>query len=289
MSVLVTGANGMLARAAVIHCRSIGDDVTALAHSDLDISDREAVFETFKRIVPSIVLNCAAYTNVDGAETNIDQCYAANAVGVENLAAAAREFGAIFVTVSTDYVFDGERDGFYSESDEPNPLGIYAKSKYEGELRAAAANPASVIARSGWIYGAFGTNFLSVMRDLLASGSQITAIADSFGTPTYASDLAARLRELAESNAKGVFHVANDGPGTSFFEFAGAVADIAGFDPGLIRPVSKDSLDRPAPRPVNSRLTSVRIGELGLRPLRGWKDALSEYLSFANANAKGGN
>jgi len=127
------------------------------------------------------------------------------------------------------------------------------------------------------------------MRDLLASGKQITAIADSFGTPTYASDLAARLRELAELKANGVFHVANDGPGTSFFEFAAAVADIGGFDRGLIRPVSKDSLDRPAPRPVNSRLTSVRIGELGLRPLRGWRDALSEYLSSANANAKGGN
>jgi dTDP-4-dehydrorhamnose reductase len=288
MSVLITGANGMLARAAATHCRSLGDDVVALTHSDLDISDRDEVFSTFERILPTIVLNCAAYTNVDGAEANVEQCYAANATGVENLAAASREFGAVFVTVSTDYVFDGERDGFYSEGDVPNPLGVYAKSKYEGELRSAAANPDAIIARSGWIYGRFGTNFLSVMRDLLASGKEITAIADSFGTPTYASDLAVRLRELAEWKGKGVFHVANDGPGTSFFEFAGAVATIGGFDPGLIRPVSKDSLDRPAPRPVNSRLASVRLGQLGLQPLRDWKDALSEHLSLANENAKGG-
>jgi dTDP-4-dehydrorhamnose reductase len=281
MTVLITGANGMLARAAAKYCRSIGDEVAALAHSDLDISDRVAVFATFERIAPSIVFNCAAYTNVDGAEADVDKCYAANAVGVENLAAASKEFDAVFVTVSTDYVFDGKRDGFYSEDDLPNPLGVYAKSKYEGELRAAAANPDSVIVRSGWIYGEFGTNFLSVMRDLLASGKEITAIADSFGTPTYASDLAARLRKLAELKSKGVVHVANDGPGTSFFEFAGAVADIGGFDPGLIRPVSKDSLDRPAPRPANSRLASIRIGELGLRPLRGWKDGLSEYISLA--------
>jgi len=279
----------MLARAAAIRCHSLGDDVVALARSDLDISDRDMVFATFDRIAPSIILNCAAYTNVDGAETNVDRCYAVNAVGVENLAAASREFGAIFVTVSTDYVFDGERAGFYSEEDPPNPLGVYAKSKYEGELRAAATNPDAVIVRSGWIYGEFGTNFLSVMRDRLAGGKEITAIEDSFGTPTYAADLASRLRELAELKAKRIFHIANDGPGTSFFEFAAAVADIGGFDPKLIRPVSKDSLDRPAPRPVNSRLTSVRIGEVGLRPLQGWKDALSEYLSLTNANGKGGN
>jgi len=286
---LITGANGMLARGAGTHCRALGDDVTALAHSDLDISDRDAVFSTFERIVPSIVLNCAAYTNVDGAETNADQCYAANANGVENLAAASKEFGAVFVTVSTDYVFDGERDGFYSEDDVPNPQGVYAKSKYEGELRAAAANPDAMIVRSGWIYGEFGTNLLSVMPDLLAGGKKITAIADSFGTPTYAYDLAGRIRELAGLKAKGIYHATNSGPGTSFFEFAGAVADIGGFDPGLILRVSKDSLARPAPRPVNSRLMSVRSDDLELRPLRDWKKALAEYLSLANSNAKGGN
>ena len=279
----------MVARAAAKYCRSIGDEVTALTHAELEISDRESVFAVFERIRPSIVLNTAAYTNVDDAETNVDECYAANAAGPENLAAASREFVSAFVTISTDYVFDGECDSFYTEADEPNPHSVYAKSKYEGEQRAAAANPETMIVRSGWIYGEFGTNFLSVMRDLLANGKRITAIDDSFGTPTYAFDLAVRLRELARLKAKGVIHATNSGPGTSFFEFATTLADIGGFDPGLIEPVSRDSLDRPAPRPVNSRLASVRSGDLGLEPLREWKDALAEYLGLTNVNAKGGN
>ena len=288
MAVLITGANGMVARAAANHCRSRGDDVAALARTELDISDRGSVFAAFERIRPSIVLNTAAYTNVDGAETNIETCYEANAAGPENLAAASREFGAVFVTISTDYVFDGERDGFYYEDDEANPQSVYAKSKYEGEVRAAATNPDTVIVRSGWIYGEFGSNFLSVMRDLLARERSITAIEDSFGTPTYALDLAVRLRELAEQKATGLFHVTNAGSGTSFFEFAKEVAAVGGFDLELIKAISKDSLDRPAPRPVNSRLASRRNGELGLEPLRDWKDALSEYLESANENEKGG-
>jgi dTDP-4-dehydrorhamnose reductase len=278
----------MVARSAATYCRSLGDEVAAITHADLDISDRDSVFAAFERLRPSIVLNCAAYTNVDDAETNVEKCYAANAVGPENLAAASSEFGSVFVTISTDYVFDGERDGFYTEDDEPNPQGVYAKSKYEGERRAAAVNPDAAIVRSGWIYGEFGTNFLSVVRDLLARDKKIAAISDSFGTPTYAFDLAVRLRELAGLKASGIFHVTNHGPGASYFEFAREVAGIGGFDPELIEPVSKDSLDRPAPRPANSRLACVRIGESGLGPLRDWKAALSEYLGLMNVNAKGG-
>jgi dTDP-4-dehydrorhamnose reductase len=279
----------MVARAAAKYCRSLGDDVAALTHADLDIADGDAVFATIDRIRPSIVLNCAAYTNVDGAETSVDVCYSANAAGPENLAAASKEFGSVFVTISTDYVFDGERDGFYTEDDEPNPQSVYAKSKYEGELRAASVNPGAVIVRSGWIYGEHGTNFLSAVCGLLANRKRITAIEDSFGTPTYAHDLAVRLRELAHPDAKGIFHVTNAGPGTSFFEFSKEVANIAGFDPDSIEPISKDSLKRPAPRPVNSRLASRRDGELGLVPLRDWKTALSEYVKKSvNANKKGG-
>ena len=288
MAVLITGANGMVARAVAKHCRSIGDKVEALAHSELDITDHRSVFSTFERLRPSIVLNCAAYTNVDGAETKVQECYAANATGPENLAAASKEFGSVFVTISTDYVFDGERDGFYTEDDQTNPQSVYAKSKYEGEQRAATVNPDTVIVRSGWIYGEYGTNFLSKVRDLLADGKRITAIDDSFGTPTYASDLAVRLRELAEVKANGVFHVTNAGSGTSFFGFATAVTEIGEFDAKPIEPISKDRLARPAPRPVNSRLESRREGELGLRPLRHWKDALAEYLRLVNVNEKGG-
>lgn len=278
MKTLITGANGMLARAAIRHCRESGDDVVALSRADLDIAKHDAVVAAFERERPEIVLNCAAYTNVDGAETNIEQCYAANAEGPENLSYAGREFGAVLVTISTDYVFDGEKDGFYTESDAPNPQSVYAKSKFEGEQRVLSANENAIVIRSGWIYGRDGTNFLSKVRELLEQGTQITAITDSYGTPTFAGDLAARMRELAALKATGIFHVTNSGPGASYYEFASAVAEICGFDSALIQPVSNDSLQRPAARPTNARLASVRDHEFHLAPLRNWTSALSEYL-----------
>lgn len=276
MKVLITGANGMVARAAVEYCRSIGDDVTALTRQDLDISDHEAIDSAFGAIKPEIVLNCAAYTDVDGAETNEQTAYLANSVGVENLAFACST-GITFVTISTDYVFDGTKDGSYSFSDPPNPQGVYARSKLEGELRASAANPRSIIVRSGWIYGHNGTNFLSIMHKLLADGRRIKAIGDSYGTPTFANDLARRLREMATKDISGIFHITNSGNGTSYLGFAEKVCEIGGFDRNLLEIVSNDDLKRPAPRPTNSRLENTEI--VGLIPLQNWEMALIEFLT----------
>lgn len=276
MKVLITGANGMVARAAIEYCRSIGDDVTALTRQDLDISDLAAVEAAFASIKPQIVINCAAYTDVDGAESNADLSYRANAVGVENLAAACRDAGAIFVTISTDYVFDGAKDGSYSASDKPNPQGIYAKSKLDGELKAAAANPYSIIVRSGWIYGHGGTNFLSVMHKLLADGKRIKAIGDSFGTPTFADDLAKRLRDMASGERHGTFHVTNSGSGTSYLGFAEKLCEIGGFDRDLLESVNNDDLKRPAPRPANSRLENTEIA--GLPTMPDWEDAIVRFI-----------
>jgi dTDP-4-dehydrorhamnose reductase len=163
--------------------------------------------------------------------------------------------------------------------DTPNPQSSYARSKYEGELRAAAANPDSIIVRSGWIYGGSGTNFLSVLPKLLVSGKEITAIDDSYGTPTFANDLAVRLRELAIQNASGIFHATNSGPGVSYFGFATEAAEILGIDLTRIKPVSERDLDRPATRPLNSRLQCSRSGSIGLPPLRDWKLALTDFLN----------
>ena len=264
----------MVARAAARHCRDAGDDVAALTRRELDIADRAAVRRTIGELRPDAILNCAAYTDVDGAESNPDAARDANTLGVQYLAEAARETGSRFVTISTDYVFDGSNTGFYTETDEPNPRGVYATTKREGELAAADANPDSVIVRSGWIYGEGGTNFLSVMHRLLAEGKRINAIADAFGTPTFADDLAIRLHELAGINASGVFHVTNSGPGTSYLGFAEKVCDIGGFSKDLLEPVSNTDLKRPAPRPVSSKLASVR----GLPALPDWDAALSRFL-----------
>ena len=268
----------MVAKATIDYCREIGDEVVGLTRQELDISDRQVVREVFEREKFNAVINCAAYTNVDGAETNREVCYEANAVGVENLALAAKHIDAAFVTISTDYVFDGANKGFYTQHDTPNPQGVYAESKLEGEIRARNAYARSIVVRSGWIYGAGGTNFLSVMDKLLAEGKTIKVIGDSFGTPTYAGDLAKRLRELAELDLPTIFHVTNTGEGTSYEGFARKIAEIKDYDENLIESVSVHDLNRPAPRPVSSKLKCLFSEKLGLSPMPDWEKALEGFL-----------
>ncbi len=269
----------MLARAAIAYCQSVGDEILALTREDLDISDRDSISGVFAEWKPNIVLNCAAYTNVDGAETNVDLSLQANAVGPENLAVVSREFGAKLVTVSTDYVFDGEKGEPYVDTDLPNPLGVYAASKYEGEKRVAAINPDAIVVRSGWIYGDGGTNFLSVMPNLLADGKQISVISDNFGTPTSAKDLAARMREIAATDIRGVIHITNSGDGTSNLGYGQKVCEFGGFDADLVRGVRCAELQRPAPRPMDSRLRSTDLSQFGLAPLKDWESALKEFVT----------
>lgn len=278
MKVLVTGANGMVAHAAIDYCRSTGDEVSALTRQELDISDKDSVFDLFERERFDAVLNCAAYTNVDGAETNREVCYQANSTGVENLALASKKIDCAFVTISTDYVFDGTKGNFYTQRDTPQPQGIYAKSKLEGEIRARDTYARSIIVRAGWIFGNDGTNFLSVMPKLLAEGKTIKAIFDSYGTPTFAGDLARRLRELAKLDLPAVYHVSNSGEGTTFKNFAETICDLKGFDKNLIESVTMDSLSRPASRPRDSRLKCLFSEKFGLSPLQSWEKALAEFL-----------
>lgn len=278
MKVLVTGANGMVARAVVAHCAAVGDEVVARTRDDLDISDGGSVAALMESERFDAVINCAAFTDVDGSESQIDRCYAVNAHGVENLAVASRATGSVLVTISTDYVFDGREEGLYTEESEAEPLGVYGRSKLEGERLAAAANPESVIVRTGWIYGRGGTNFLSMVPTLLAEGKTIKAITDSFGTPTFASDLAVRLRELALLRASGIFNVTNEGEGTSYAGFAEEVCGILGIDRSLLEYAVADDLKRPAPRPRNSRLACSRAAQRGLAPLPEWRDALNRFL-----------
>ena len=279
MKVLITGANGMVARAAIAHCREIGDDVFGMTREQLDIADRDAVRMTIAETRPNAVLNCAAFTDVDGAEVNEAACYAVNTDGPANLALACREFDSVLVTISTDYVFDGRNPGFYTQRDNPNPQGVYARSKLEGEIRVRNANARAIIVRSGWIFGSGGTNFLSVMHHLLADRNRIKAICDSFGTPTYAADLASRLRELAAVDLPCTFHVVNSGEGTSYLGFAEEVCRIGGFDADLIESVSTADLSRPAPRPDSSKMSCLFSERIGLSRMADWKDALRRFLS----------
>ncbi len=278
MKILVTGANGMLAKAAIKHCRAIGDEVVALTKEQLNIAERERVFEVFEREKFDAAINCAAYTDVDGSETEVEKCYAANAFGVENLALAARQFDAVFVTVSTDYVFDGAKTDFYTQRDTPNPSGVYGQAKLDGEIRARNANARSIIVRSGWIYGHGGTNFLSVLPGLLADGKTLKAISDAYGTPTYADDLARRLRELTALDLPCIFHVANSGNGASYADFARKVCELKNHDLTLLENAFAADLKRSAPRPQSSKLACLFSKKFGLKPLRDWENALEEFL-----------
>lgn len=279
MKVLITGANGMVARATAKYCSSIGDEVIALTRADMDIADIGSVRAAMSRHRPDSVINCAAYTNVDGAESEPEKSFAANVTGVENLAIACKEFDSGFVTISTDYVFDGTNTGFYTQRDTPNPQGVYAVTKRQGEIVALNAYARTIVVRSGWIYGEGGTNFLSVMHKLLGDGKAITAISDSYGTPTFAGDLARRLRELAELDLPAIYHVTNAGEGTSYLGFAEKVCEIAALDTELLSPSLSEDLKRPAPRPKSSKLACLFSDKFGLKPLPDWTDALRNFLS----------
>ncbi|NNE68311.1 MAG: dTDP-4-dehydrorhamnose reductase [Pyrinomonadaceae bacterium] len=283
MKVLICGANGLVGRAVVDYCRSLDDEVISLGHSDLDISNRTEVYDTVPEIRPDTLINCAAFTDVDGAESEEEACFAVNKHAVGYLAAACRSLGSTFVTISTDYVFDGEKEGFYTEEDQPNPKSVYGRSKLDGELLAIAENPLSIVVRTGWIFGEGGTNFLCVLGELLKKGNKIEAIEDAYGTPTYAADLARRLRELAEVREPGVFHVTNAGKGTSYFGFAAEAASVLGIEQSLVQKIRSADLSRPAPRPRNSRLACDSAKAIGLPELPHWKESLHKFLTKEKA------
>ncbi len=277
MKILITGAGGMLGRAAVGHCRGRGDEVCAHGRVGLDITEEQAVLAACEEARPDTCINCAAWTDVDGCELDPQRAFLVNARGVEVLATAARHAGASLVTVSTDYVFDGRKEGFYTQRDDPHPASAYGAAKLEGERRAQMASARTVVVRSGWIFGPGGRNFLSAVPDLLRRGQKLKAITDAYGTPTYAPDLAARLRELAELDLPGFYHVVNAGEGTSFVGFVREAAAALGVEAD-VEPVLMDTLDRPAPRPRYSRLRCLLSEAIGLAPLRVWRAALGEFI-----------
>lgn len=283
MRVLVAGARGMVGQAVVEHFKAHGDHVFAHDHRSLDITDAEALEACFQQEHPEVVINCAAWTDVDGCELDHSKAERVNARGPELLAINSRRSGASLITISTDYVFDGTKDGFYTQRDDPNPTSFYGASKLDGERRAAAASARTMVVRTGWVFGVGGRNFLSTIIERAQQGHHLSAISDSYGTPTYSKHLAARLRDLAVLDLPGVYHVVNSGEGTSYEEFARVALKAGGYDSATIKSVSMDSLSRPAPRPRNSRLRCLVSEAIGLKPLPDWRDALADFASIVTA------
>ncbi len=208
-----------------------------------------------------------------------DSAEQVNALGPENLARACRNADAVLITISTDYVFDGRKEGFYTQRDQPRPISVYGRFKLDGERRAQTEHARTIVVRTGYIFGPGGKNFLSNVITRVARGEKLKAISDYWGTPTYGRDLAARLRELAVLDLPGVYHVVSSGDGATFETFTIEALRLAGFTTELLEVVDGDSLGRPAPRPRNSKLKCLLSEAIGLAPLPPWQEGLAHFIS----------
>ena len=271
MRILITGANGQLGHDLVQALA--GEALHTYDHQALDIVDAAVVDQTVSRIRPDWIINAAAFNDVDGAENNESTAFAVNADGPAHLATAAARMGARLIHVSTDYVFDGRKGSPYDENDAPNPLSVYARSKREGERRVLASGAPACVLRTAWLYGRHGKNFVKAIQGAAARGGPLKVVADQVGSPTSTADLAAAIAALMRTPAAGLYHVVNAGA-CSRFEFARAIVG----DQVEVLPITTAEAARPAPRPQNSALTSVRWASTGLPPLRSWEAALEAYL-----------
>lgn len=287
MKAIITGAGGMVGRALVRHCTASGVQVSALDHAALDITDEATIDSVFDREQPDMLFNCAAWTDVDGCERDPRHAQLTNTRGPTLLAAACRRHDVLLVTISTDYVFDGKKRGFYTQRDQPNPISVYGATKLDGERAAQTEWARTIIVRCGYLFGIGGTNFLATCLDRLRRGQSLRIINDMFGTPTYATHLAARLCDLAEKDLPGIYHVVNSGDGASFAQFAYAAAEKAHLDANLFTEVSINSLGLPASRPANSRLRCLLSDAIGLKPLPDWRDALGDFIEESSRLSTG--
>lgn len=276
MRLLITGAGGMLATDVVAAASARGHEVVGLGRDRLDVSVREAVLDAVARERPDAVINCAAYTNVDGAEADPDAAAAVNAAGAGFVAAAAADVGAWVLHVSTDYVFDGEKGTPYLESDPTGPRSVYGSTKLLGERAVALAAPDThTIVRTSWLFGVAGHCFPATMLRLASERDLLTVVDDQVGCPTFTGHLAQALVELADGEPqRGIMHVAAAGEG-SWYDFAVEIMREADVNVE-VRPCSTAAFPRPARRPAYSVLRSERAGA---PVLPDWHEGLSAYMA----------
>jgi dTDP-4-dehydrorhamnose reductase len=273
MKVLVTGAGGMLGRDIMLAGENAGHEVTGYDHIGLNVTDRERLRRRMNIDRPDVVINCAAWTDVDGAESDEQHCFEVNAAGAGNVAAAAEEAGAKVLFVSTDYVFNGGKEGPYVESDLPAPLSAYGRSKLAGEQVTVEANRRSYVVRTSGLFGIGGPNFVDTMLRLGKAG-EVLVVHDQVASPTYTWHLAYGLIRLLDSDSFGLHHMAAAGS-CSWYEFAREIFERAGMEVVTLGATS-EMLARPAIRPANSALTSEITHAI---ELPAWQDGLTSYLA----------
>ncbi|MDN3954732.1 dTDP-4-dehydrorhamnose reductase [Sporolactobacillus laevolacticus] len=274
--VLVTGGHGQLGAELTLMLQKKGFETYGLGHQELDITDLEHVRKVLREIKPDVICHTAAYTAVDKAESDRDNAFLVNAYGTRNIAIAAEEVSAKLVYVSTDYVFNGEKEGTYSEFDFPSPLGVYGQSKYAGEQFVRDFHSKFFITRTSWVYGQYGGNFVKTMLKLAETHEQLKVVNDQKGCPTYTKELAEKIIELFQTDKYGVYHLSNSGSCT-WYEFAKAIFEIKGINV-KVDPCTTDEFPRPAKRPKNSEFEHMALRLNGFKDIRAWKEALKDFL-----------
>ncbi|MGB2604872.1 MAG: dTDP-4-dehydrorhamnose reductase [Candidatus Sulfotelmatobacter sp.] len=273
MRVTIFGASGLLGKALMREWSA--DAVTGLTSRDADIRDAKHVQQLVQDTRPDWIVLSAAYTDVDGCESNTELAFSVNRDGAVNVANAAKMFGARFAFLSSDYVFDGKKTTPYEIDDVRNPQSVYGRTKAEAEIKLLDLMPDCCIARTSWLFGAGGKCFPDTILKLAASRPALDVVDDQRGCPTYTTDLARAIIQLCRKNAGGIVHVTNAGDCT-WFEFAQEIVRNAGLSTA-VRPVSSQQMARPAPRPAYSVLSAVSLRALGIE-IPSWPDALRRYI-----------
>lgn len=276
MRILITGADGQLG-SELKELLSPHHKVHAY-DLDLDVTDRECVISEVQKVKPEAVIHCAAFTDVDGCEQDPAKAAAVNDEGTGNVVLACQQVNATMVYISTDFVFDGKTDHPYNETDTPNPINVYGKTKQAGEKRVANSLNRFFIVRTSWLFGLHGENFVKTILRSAREKGELAIVNDQTGSPTYARDLAEEMAELLNTDKYGTYHISNSGQ-TTWYDFARDILDMAGMDDIKVSATTSERLNRPAKRPSFSVLANNALMDSGLTPMRDYKTALCDFLN----------
>lgn len=283
MRILVTGASGQLGYDVERELERRGIEHLGTSSRELDITDRAAVEHLMQSYRPDAVIHCAAYTKVDLAEDEPERCWAVNADGTRNLAAACREIGAKMLYISTDYVFPGTGEQFRRTDDPVSPVNTYGRSKLAGELAVQSLLEKYFIVRISWVFGKNGNNFVKTMLRLAETKAELSVVCDQIGSPTYTADLAPLLCDMVQTERYGVYHATNEGT-CAWSEFAEAIFELAGRQV-VVHPIPTSAYPTRAVRPLNSRMSKECLHSNGFQELPEWKNALARYLKEITGEA----
>lgn len=278
MKVLVTGVKGQLGYDVVKDLEKRGHQPIGIDRDEMDLMDNEAIRTFIMNLKPEAIIHCAAYTAVDKAEEEVETCYQINAESVKVISECAKELDVKLIYISTDYVFDGTKEGEYVETDLPNPINVYGASKLKGEQYVQILLEKYYIVRISWVFGVNGNNFIKTMRRLGSERDELNIINDQVGSPTYTADLAPLLVDMMETDKYGIYHVTNEET-CSWYEFANEIFKQSRIEVKT-NPITTDQYPTAAKRPMNSRMSKAKLKANGFNLLPTWQQALAHYLKL---------